>query len=415
MSILHALRYPHYRWYFLGQALSSLGNMVQEVAIAWLAYRLTDSALWLGVVAFARQGASFAAGPLAGVLADRYRKGRVLAAYHAVLATTSLLLAALTATGQLTVVHLLALQAVLGTAKGLEIPARQSLVHDLIDDKKYLPQAIALNSVVFNTSRIVGPALAGLLIPLIGEALCFGVYTVVSYLIAAIFLLLNRRVRETPGVGQGNFRRQFVEGVRYAVDDPPIRLVLVLVAAVTLLGISFNTLLPVFAREVLGAGARGFGYLTSAVGVGSILGALYLGSRRRTHGLEQVLFAATLIFAAGVGGFALTGALVPALLALMVTGVGRVLIFACSNTLLQTLAADDKRGRVLSLYITTFTGALMVGSLLMGFFAGQIGAPLTVGVGGVGCVVVGLLFGRRRGVFVVAARRREVAAAGQLV
>ncbi|SDK26905.1 Predicted arabinose efflux permease, MFS family [Catalinimonas alkaloidigena] len=402
MSILSALRYRNFRFYFTGQALSSLGNMMQEVAIAWLAYRLTDSAWLLGVVTFVRQGAAFAMGPLAGVAADRYPKGRMLALYHSVLALASLLLAVLTWTEVITVMHMIGLQIVLGAAKGMEIPARQALVNDIVEDKSILSNAIALNSTLFNTSRIVGPAIAGMLIPLIGEALCFVTYATVSFLIAGIFLWLNAHVTESPSPAIGSFRHQFTEGVRYAYHFVPIRLILILVATVSLLGISFNVLLPVFANEVLHVGATGFGYLTSAIGAGSILGALYFGNRKEAGGLERILFTATLIFAVGVTAFALSGSLVFALGALVISGVGRVMIFTCANTLLQTLSSDDKRGRVLSLYITSFMGAITVGSLLMGFFADQIGAPITVLIGGVSCLLPALFFVRRRAAFQVA-------------
>lgn len=393
MILFSALKNKNYRLFFAGQGFSNLGNMMKQVAIGWLVYRLTDSAFLLGVVTFSRELSAFFFSSVAGVIADRYNKHHLLIFSHSLIMVNAFVLAYLTLNGTITVFSMVVIQILFGCISGIEMPSRQSFVNDLVEDKSYLTNAIALNSSLFNTARIAGPAIAGLLIPLIGEGYCFLTYGFMSMAVVIFFLFIKYKTfskKET----KLNFKLEFMEGFNYSYQVQPIRTLMIFVAAITMLGVSYIVILPVFATKVFHAGAEVFGYMTSAIGLGSLVGAFYLGNKKNVMGLDKLIFFAAIIFGAGVAVFALSEILWFSLLALMVAGLGRVVVFTSVNTLLQTIAVADKRGRVLSLYIMLFMGALSLGSFLVGIFADLIGAPITLFAGGAGCVLVALYFGK---------------------
>ncbi|WP_373492680.1 MFS transporter [Aquiflexum sp.] len=398
MVIFSAFRYKNYRLYFWGQAFSNLGTMIKQVAIGWLVFRLTDSALLLGLVTFSREISAFLISSIAGVVADRYNKHKLLIISHSLLAANSFLLAALTLGDQITVGWMIGIQILFGCISGIEMPSRQSLVNDLVEDKTYLTNAIALNSSLFNTARIAGPSIAGILIPFVGEGVCFLLYGIMSLMVVVCFRLIQYEgyVRKTYKL---NFKVEFMDGFNYAYQSPPIKLILVFVAFITMLGVSYIVILPVFAGRVFNAGAEVFGYLTSAIGLGSVLGALLVGNKSNLEGLDKYILFGGIIFGVGVMAFAVSDVLWFSLLTLVMSGFGRVMIFTGSNTLLQTIAPDDKRGRVLSLYIMLFMGALSIGSFLIGLLTEWFGAPNVLMGGGFGVLVCTLIYAFKMDVF----------------
>ncbi|MEM6843710.1 MAG: MFS transporter [Bacteroidota bacterium] len=391
MPLFSALRYRNYQLFISGQAMSNVGNMVHQVAITWLAYTLTDSVFLLSVVAFSKQFATFLSGLGAGVIADRFNKQRLLQYAHGLIGANTLLLALLTSQELVGVAGLIAFQITLGLCKGMEMPSRQAFVNDLITDKQYLTNAIALNSTVFNTARVVGPAVAGMLIPWVGEAFCFLIYGLMSLVIIGFFFFI-RPETTTAKKAAFNFKSEFGEGVRYAVRFSPIRTSILLAAGMALFGVSFMVLLPVVAGDIFGRGSVVYGYMNSALGVGAITGGIFLANQNRVARLPKLIFGAAIIFSLGLAAISFSSVLAFTLVAIALIGLGRVIVFAGTNTLLQTISEDDKRGRVLSLYITGFMGSLTLGGLLVGAIADWIGVLPTLLIEGGMCLVLSLWY-----------------------
>lgn len=391
MLIFKSLESRNYRFFFAGQAFSNLGNMMKQVAVGWLVYRLTGSALLLGVISFSRDISAFLFSTVAGVLADRYNKHRLMMTCQGMIAVNATILAWLTLTGNVNVTILIILEILFGLIMGLEMPSRHAFVNDLVDDKTYLTNAIALNSSLFNTARIIGPAIAGILIPLIGEGYCFLLYAIASFSVVGIFTFI--RYRPTfKDRGIRNFKKEFTEGAKYAMKTKHIRFLILFVAGITLVGVSYMVILPVFASNVFDGDAVIFGYMTSAVGIGSLLGAIFVGTKNNAVGLDKLILVGTIIFGFGLAVFSFSAILWVSLAALVATGLGRVIIFTSSNTLLQTIAPEAKRGRVLSFYIMLFMGALSLGSFLIGLVTDLIGAPLTVSGGSLCIFLLGFYY-----------------------
>jgi MFS family permease len=375
-SIGRALRHRNYRLFFSGQSISLIGTWLTRVATSWLVYRLTGSALLLGILGFAGQVPTFVVAPLAGVLVDRWDRYRVLVVTQALAMSQSALLAALALTGVINVGHVLALSVFQGLINAFDMPARQSMVVQMVQDRADLPNAIALNSSMVNAARLVGPAVAGVVIAAVGEGWCFFV-DAVSY-VAVITSLLLMRLGPRPRVARStHVLHEMSEGFRYASGFAPIRVVLLLLAIVSLTGTPYTVLLPMVAREVLGGGAGTLGALTAASGLGALVGALYLASRKSVLGLGRVITASTVLFGAGLVGFSRAAVLSLALPLILVAGAGMMLQMAASNTLLQTIVDEDKRGRVMSLFAMSFFGTAPFGSLLAGLLASRVGAENT--------------------------------------
>jgi MFS family permease len=391
---LRALRHRNFRLFTSGQSLSLIGTWMQQVAVGWLVYRLTGSAFMLGLVAFVSQGPGFLLAPFAGELADRYNKHRIIIITQSVMMVQALLLAALVLTGTVTIGWILVLMAVLGAASGFDVPARQSFLIDMVGDREDLPNAIALNSSIFNAARLVGPAIAGFAIAAVGEGMVI-LANGLSYgfVLAGLFAMqLDRR----PNVrGNGEVLRRVREGFSYAWGFPPIRSVLLLVATVSLVGVPFSVLLPVIATDVLGGGPRTLGLLMGATGFGALAGALFLASRQTVVGLGRVIIICATLFGGALLLMAVARSLLLVVPLLVLAGFGMMAQMASSNTVLQTLVEDDKRGRVMSLYTMAFTGMSPIGSLLIGWLASRIGASLAMGVGGALSLIAAFHFGRK--------------------
>jgi len=389
-----ALRHRDFRLFTFGQSASLIGTWMQQVAVGWLVYRLTGSALLLGLLGFVSQGPNFLLAPIAGVLADRFDKRRIVLATQSVMMVQALVLATLVLTGSVTIGWVLVLMGILGAATGFDIPARQSYLVELVGDRDDLPNAIALNSSMFNAARLIGPAVAGLVVAAAGEGICILINAVsyVAVLVALLAIHARGRPLRAPG---GAMLTGLTEGFRYAYGFRPMRAILLLVAFVSLVAVPFTVLLPIIATSVLGGGAETLGFLMSASGLGALIGALYLASRSSIRGLGRLMAGAASAFGAGLIGVGLSRTLWLSLGCLALAGFGMMVQMASSNTVLQTLVDDDKRGRIMSLYSMAFTGMSPLGSLLLGGLAAVFGARTALAFGGAACILAALVFANR--------------------
>jgi MFS family permease len=383
--MLRALRHPNFRLFVYGQSISLIGTWMQRVALGWLVYRLTDSALLLGLVAFSGQFPTFLLASVAGVLADRSNRHRILLVTQTLALVQALLLAFLVLTQVVQVWQLIALSILLGAINAFDMPTRQSFLVEMIQDRQDLGNAIALNSSMVNVARLLGPSLAGLLVASLGEGICF-LLNAVSYLAVIASLLAMQIARAAARAEHPPVLPQLLEGFRYAWAAVPIRAILLMLSLVSLVGMPYTMLMPVFARDVLFVGPDGFGYLMGCAGMGALTGALYLASRNSVLGLGRLLPLAAAIFGLSLVVFSFSRALPLSMLLMSLTGFGQIVLMASGNTLLQTIVDEDKRGRVMSFYTMSFFGMTPLGSLLAGTLAERIGAPWTVVIGGTVCV-----------------------------
>ncbi len=390
---LRALRHRDLRLFFAGQWVSLVGTWMQRVAVSWLVYQMTGSALVLGLVAFSNQFPTFIVAPFAGALADRWSRYRMVVAAQVAAMAQAMVLAALVLTGTVQVWHLIALSAVAGLISGMDIPARQALLVRLVRGTEDLPNAIALNSSLFNAARLVGPAIAGMLIGWVGEGPVF-VLNAVSYL-GVLGALAALHLTEEPSEPAGPVLRNIARGFAYAFRFVPIRDLLTLLAAFSLVGIPYVVLLPVFATDILGGGAGTLGLLTSSAGFGAVLGALSMASRDTVVGLGRVIVRASALFGAALLAFAFSEVLWLSCSLLMAIGYAVMVVTAAINTMLQTLVDENMRGRVMSLYTMAFIGMSPLGSLAGGAIATRFGAPLAVSLSGLGCLALAIWFSRR--------------------
>ncbi len=379
---LRALRSRNFRLFFAGQTVSLIGTWIQQIAMSWLVYRLTKSAFMLGMVGFVATAPGVFITPFAGVAADRWNRHRMVIATQTGAMLQALALAALVLTGTIRVWHILALSAFVGIVNGFDMPARQSFLLEMVEDREDLPNAIALNSSMFNGARLVGPAIAGALIAVVGEGICF-LLNGLSFL-AVLAALLAMRVprRELPS-GRMDVLRELGDGFRYAFRSPPIRIVLGFLALASLFAQPYTVLMPVVATRVLHGGADTLGLLMAATGLGALAGALYLATRPSVVGLGRVIALAGSLFGLALLAVAASHALWLSCALLVLAGAGMMVQTAGSNTMLQTIADERMRGRVISIYGLAFLGVAPLGSLYAGVAAGRFGAPLTIAAGGV--------------------------------
>ncbi|RPI48292.1 MAG: MFS transporter [Acidobacteria bacterium] len=390
--MLRALSYPNYRLFFGGQIVSLIGSWISMTATSWLVYRLTGSAMLLGVVGFAGQFPGFVLGPFAGAYLDRWDRHRVLVVTQTVSMLQSFTLACLTFSGHITVPAVIALNAVQGLVNAFDMPARQTFLSTMITDREDLANAIALNSSMFNAARLVGPSVAGVVIAASGEAWCF-LIDGISYFAVIIALLAMKNVRllNRPAAHVG-MREHVMEGWRYVFGFRPIRSLVLQLGWLCLVAMPFTVLMPVFADRILGGGPHTLGFLMTASGVGALSGALWLASRKSVVGLGRVILINTVVFGSGLIGFALSRWLVLSLAFLTVVGFGMMVLMASTNTVIQTIVDDEKRGRVMSFYTMAFLGTAPFGSLLAGWLSTRVGAPQTVLVSGVLCLATAAWF-----------------------
>jgi MFS family permease len=389
-----ALRHRNFRLFFGGQSISLIGTWMTRLATSWLVYRLTRSALLLGTIGFAGQIPTFLLAPLAGVIVDRIDRRKVLVWTQALAMIQSLALAWLTLTHRINITEILVLSVMQGIINAFDMPGRQSFMVKMVEERTDLSNAIAINSSMVNVARLIGPSLAGLLIAATNEGWCFLVDGV-SY-IAVIASLLMMRVASTVESHSGtSMLVQLREGWNYVAGFAPIRTILLLFALLSLMGWPFMVLMPIFAAQVLHGGPHTLGFLMGAVGVGSLISALSLVLRRSVRGLGKMIPIAATAFGIGLICFGLSTNLWLSMALLLLTGFGMMQGLTASNTIIQTLVDEKMRGRVMSYYTMAFVGMAPFGSLLAGALAHAIGAPRTVIVSGVACILGGLWFWAR--------------------
>ena len=388
-----AFRSRNFRLFFAGQSLSLLGTWMQKTAVSWVIYAQTHSKFMLGVSVFATLFPSALFSLLGGVVADRYSRYRVLLLTQ-VLSLVQAALLALAVYWQADAVWaILALSAALGVINAFDVPARQSLVYELVEDKQDVPNAVALNSTMLNLSKLLGPALAGLAIERLGATVCFGL-NAVSFVAVIGSLLAMRLPAFVPKPATKNLRAELTEGFRYVQTTPAIRFIITTLGLTALLVLPFTTLLPVFAKDIFGGTATTFGLLDGAIGLGGLLGALYLAGLPPATDLNKVVAVTTFVFATGLLLFAYTPWYGLALAFLVVAAFGMMAQTTISVTLLQTLVLPAMRGRVISLYVLVYAAALPLGSVVVGAASQHVGVRVTVLAEGLLALGVGLLYVR---------------------
>jgi len=392
--MLRALRHKNYRLFFAGQSISLIGTWMTRIATSWLVYRLTSSALLLGVVGFAGQIPSFLLAPFAGVLVDRWNRHRLLVVTQVLALLQSLAMALLTLTGRIRMSHIIMLSIFQGLINAFDMPARQAFVVEMVDTRDDLANAIALNSSMVNAARLLGPSIGGVVIAAVGEGWCFMIDAISYLAVIGSLLAMSIPRRIVKAAGNANMFQQLREGWTYVVRFAPIRSILLLLALVSLVGMPYTVLMPIFANAVLHGGPNTLGLLMAASGVGALLGAMFLAARRSVLGLGKFIPLMAGVFGAGLIAFSFSRVLWLSLALMVVTGLGFMVQMAASNTVLQTIVDEDKRGRVMSFYTMAFMGTAPFGSLLAGEVAERIGAPHTLLLGGIGCILGALWFAR---------------------
>ena len=386
-----ALGYRNFRLFFIGQGISLVGTWVQQIAMGWLVYRLTHSAFILGIVAFASQIPTFLLGPLAGVASDRLNRHRLIITTQTLAMVQAFIMTGLMLTGAIRVWHIIALGTALGCINAMDTPARQAFIIDMVEKKETLGNAIALNSMMFNLARLIGPSIAGIIISLTGETWCFFLNGISFLAVILCLLAMKIRRRELPAKRQ-HILKDLKEGFDYAFGFAPIKFILFLISVLSLTGMSYVVLMPVYAKDILGGGPRTFGFLMASVGIGAVIGTVYLASRKHVLRLGPLIPFSSFLFGAGLFAFAFSRNLTASLVILGIIGFGFMVQMASCNTVIQTIVDDDKRGRVMSLYTMAFLGMAPVGSLLAGMIASRWGAANAVAMGGIFSIAVAAVF-----------------------
>jgi MFS family permease len=390
-----ALRHANFRRFFVGQSLSMIGTWLQQVAMGWLTWRLSGSAWLLGVVAFCANIGILAFGPFAGVLADRVNKRRALFVTQTLMLAQAVVLAVLTGLGRIEVWHVIACALWLGTVFAFDVPLRQSLYVHLVDDRADLPNAIALNSFMVNGARVVGPALAGALLAVVGEAVCFSLNALSFVAVITAIARLSWPESAMPASPSGGWWASWVEGARYAFGFAPVRALLVLVAIAAWTIMPYSALMPIYAGDIYGGGAHTLGLLLAAAGAGALASTFYLASRHTIRGLGRVIAGAAAVCGLALAAFAYLTVFPLALVLLAAVGGGVILTAASANTIIQTVVEDRLRGRVAGFYTMAFLGIAPLGNLAAGALAHSIGTPATFGINGLACAAAAFWFWRR--------------------
>ncbi len=390
-TAVRALRHRNFQLFFAGQLISLVGTWMQTVAQSWLVYRMTGSTLLLGTVGFASQIPVFLVAPIGGTIADRSNRHRVVIATQTVSMVLAFLLAVLTLTHRIQVWQIMVLAAGMGVVNAFDIPARQAFLMDMVG-REDLMNAIALNSSMFNGARILGPAVAGIVVAWVGEGWCFFA-NAVSYIAVIAGLMMMKIEHPANLANQGSPIEHILEGFRFVLDAAPIRAILLLLGLVSLVGMPYSVLMPVFASDILHGGARELGMLMGATGVGALLGALSLATRERVKGLGRIIGVCAAGFGASLILFAFSRIFWLSMILLVPVGFTMMVQMASSNTLLQSMVPDQLRGRVISVYSMMFMGMAPFGAFFAGAVANRIGAPWTVAVGGVACIAAAVAFG----------------------
>jgi len=406
-NTFRSLKHPNFRLFFGGQSFSLIGTWIQRIALPWLVYDLTKSVLLLGIVGFVGQIPTFLLAPYAGVVADRWNKYHILLVTQVLSMMQAGLLAALVLTNTINVWSIILLSIVLGCINAFDTPARQSFLIDMVEDKKDLGNAIALNSSMFNGARLIGPSIAGILIATAGEGICF-LINAISYCFVLGSLLLMKVTPKIKIQEKMSVLKDFKEGLAYSLGIAPIKFTLLLLTIIGLSGMPYTVLMPVFSREILHGGAHTFGFLMGAAGLGALFSALFLATKNTFNGIEKYIGFASGIFGTALILFSFSRSFFLSIFLMAVVGFSMVFLTASCNTLLQTVSDDGKRGRVMSLYTMAFMGTAPFGSLLAGSLAKVVGVPYTFLIEGFCCIVGGLIFFSRLPQISAAIRRNRL-------
>lgn len=391
---LRSLRHRNYRLFFIGQGVSLIGTWMQSIATGWLMYRMTHSEFMLGLLAFSGQIPTFLLSPIAGVLGDRWNRRRILVVVQVVSMLQAFTLAAFTIAGIIQDWQIIVLAFSLGVANAFEMPSRQAFVIEMVDDKSDLGNAIALNSGLFNGSRFIGPAIAGIVVAVAGEGICFALNGI-SYLAAIMAYTLMKIPGRKSGGPRARLFSELKEGLLYSFGFRPIRDLISTVALMSLVAMSFPVLLPIFASRILHGDSYTYGFLVASTGAGALAGVAFLAMRKNVLGLGRIISAAFILFGLGLVAFSFSQSAVLSIIILAPVGFGMIATMASCNTMVQTIVDEDKRGRVMSFYVMAFMGTAPLGSLLAGSVSSVIGAPCTVSIGGIICVIGGIVFAFR--------------------
>ena len=393
LTLLRPFKSRNYRLYFSGQSVSLIGTWMQKTAVSWVIYSLTHSTFMLGVTLFASLFPSFLLSLLGGVVSDRYNRYKVLLITQIASLIQALLLATLIYFNHYRVWEILSLSVMLGIINAFDVPARQSLVYEMVDDKSVLPNALALNSSMVNLSRIIGPALAGIVLETLGDDTCF-LLNALSFVAVIVSLLLMKLPRYEPKKHPKNVFGELKEGFAYIKNTPSIAFIIIMLGLISLMVLPYSTLIPYYARDVFNGTASTFGVIDSFIGLGAFFGAIFLASRKAGTNLKQILFVNTLVFGAGLILFSHEHYYPLALAFATLTGFGMMSQITITNTIIQTTVGPDMRGRVISFYAMAFFGMQPLGGLLVGAISKWIGAADTLMGEGIAALLVGLLHWR---------------------
>ena len=388
-----ALAHRNYRLFVVGQGVSLIGTWMQQIGLAWLVYDMTKSPWMLGVVSFCGQIPTFFLAPIAGVFSDRWSRHRTLLVTQSLAMLQAGILAFLTATGHIQIWQIILLNLMFGFVNAFDLPTRQAFLIQMVPNRADLPNAIALNSSMVHSARLLGPFIAGMIIATLGVKACFTINSC-SFVTVLIALLLMKDLPARPKKNGQSLRKGLAEGFAYAFGFPPIRALLMLVSSISMLGVQLTVLLPVFAKEVLQGGPELFGFLTGAAGCGALASGITLALRKSVLGLGKNIVRATVAFGIGMIGFSFSRSIPLSLVLLFITGFSLMFQMAAINTLIQTIVDEDKRGRIMSIYAMAFMGTAPIGSLLGGAVAQQISPQVAVRCGGFVCLIVAAVFAR---------------------
>jgi len=389
--IFRSLKYSNYRLFFSGQSISLIGTWMQRIALPWLVYHITGSAFLLGVIGFAGQIPTFLFAPVAGVLIDRWNKYYILIITQILAAIQSLILAFIFFNNTIEVWHILLLSILLGCINAFDMPVRQSFVIEMIEKKEDLGNAIALNSSMVNSARLIGPSIAGILIASTNEGICF-LLNGLSYVFVIISLLMMKVPQKEVKPQKKHIIKEIKEGITYTFGFAPIRSIILLLGLISLMGMPYTILIPVFVKEVLHGGSHTFGFLMGASGMGALISGIYMASRKTVLGLGKIIPLSAAVFGIGLIMFSLSRFFWLSMILILIIGFGMLMQLTSSNTILQTIVDNDKRGRVMSFYTMSFVGTAPFGSLLAGGLASSIGAPNTLIIGGIFCILGAVFF-----------------------
>ena len=389
-----ALKYRNYRLFFTGQSVSLIGMWIQNVAMGWLVYRLTSSATLLGVVGFAESIPILFLTPFAGVLVDRLNRRLILIVTQLLFMIQAFVMSFLIFTDMIRIWHIIMLSVFLGMVNAIDSTARQSFWVEMIEDKEDLGNAIALNSSMYNSARLVGPAFAGIVIAAVGEGICF-LLNGISYIAVIIALLAMKLYPKVQEAGKTNFMQGLKEGIKYASGILPIRYTLLLLALISFIANPYLVLMPVVAKEVLGRGSQVLGWLVGCSGLGALIGAIFIASQKSNRNLDNFIFGGAFITGIGFIIFSISKLLLLSLISVFVISFVIMLIIAFCNILIQTVVDDDKRGRVMALHVLALMGMTPFGNLMLGSLSSRIGAPHTFFIVGI-IVVLGALAYRQK-------------------